>query len=324
MKTINLTRKRFESLDRYELPDYVFNTEGKLYVLPIKSRWNTQIKLLKRLYQTNGDTFGNKLLTINSLNDNREIIDMEDEIIFPEELAIVGGEIVGFTTPLWENTINLLTALKSSDISNDSKINYLKQIGAILEKMKLRREYTQIKDFFLNDLHESNFIVDPTTNKLRVVDVDSSKINGNQIFPSKYLSSKSFISEIYKYQKNGSQELKYYRYGEDKYPEGYNRYPSSMHGAFIPDENTDLYCYMMVILNFLYEDNIQNFTIQEFYEYIEYLYHIGISAELISYFEKMVSGSPNENPYELLDELLPFVGRSNHYVYEHIRKKSSK
>ena len=72
METINLTKKRFESLNCYDLPNYVFNTEGTLYVLPIKNRWDTKLKLLKRLYLTNGNTFGNKLQTINSLIDNKD------------------------------------------------------------------------------------------------------------------------------------------------------------------------------------------------------------------------------------------------------------
>ena len=96
METISLTKKRFESLTPYELPNYVYNTEGLLYILPIKNRWATQLKLLKRLYLTNGKVFGNKLQTINSLIDNKEELDIE-EIIFPEKIATVGGEIIGFT-----------------------------------------------------------------------------------------------------------------------------------------------------------------------------------------------------------------------------------
>ena len=88
METINITKKRFESLKPYQLPNYVYNTEGTLYILPIKNRWNTQIKLLKRLYINNGNVFGNKLQTINSLIDNKDEIDIE-EIIFPEKIAIV-------------------------------------------------------------------------------------------------------------------------------------------------------------------------------------------------------------------------------------------
>ena len=74
METISITKRRFETLKQYDLPNYVFNTEGTLYVLPIKNRWNSAVKLLKRLYLTSGKTFGNKLATINSLIDNHDIL----------------------------------------------------------------------------------------------------------------------------------------------------------------------------------------------------------------------------------------------------------
>lgn len=315
METISLTKKRFESLTPYELPNYVYNTEGTLYVLPIKNRWATAFKLLKRLYLTNGKVFGNKLQTINSLIDNKEELAI-DEIVFPEKIATVGGEIVGFTMPLIES-INLSTALKSQEISNERKINYLKQIGEILAKMKLRRDYTSITDFYINDLHESNFIVDKN-DTVKVIDIDSCKINGNGIFNSKYLSRKSFISEVYKYGKNNECNI------NPDYPYTYHKYSTDITGAFVPDENTDLYCYIIVILNFLYGDNIGNFTLQEFYDYLEYLQKIGINQELLSYFEKIATCSENENPYELLDCLIPYIGRSNYHVYSYNRKKSSK
>ena len=311
METISLTKKRFASLEPYELPNYVYNTEGSMYVLPIKNRWATDYKLLKRLYLTNGRVFGNKLATINSLIDSKRELDIE-EIVFPEKIATVGGEIVGFTMPLIES-INLSTALRAKEIDNRKKIKYLKQIGAILAKMKLRREYTSITDFYINDLHESNFIVDKNDD-VRVIDIDSCKINGNDIFNSKYLSSRSFISEVYKYTKNNE------CLGDG---ETYHKYSTDITGAFVPDENTDLYCYIIVILNFLYGDNVANFTIEEFYAYLEYLQSIGIDLELLSYFERIATCSENENPYELLDSLIPHLGRSNYHVYRYLKKKSS-
>ena len=314
METISITKRRFETLKQYDLPNYVFNTEGTLYVLPIKNRWNSAVKLLKRLYLTSGKTFGNKLATINSLIDNHDILAM-DEIVFPEKIAIVSGIIVGFTMPLIES-INLTTALRSNEISNETKIGYLKQIGNLLEKMKLKREYTDIKDFYVNDLHESNFIVDKSGH-VRLIDVDSCKINGNDIFASKYLSSKSFIKEVYKYEKNTQTTTE-----ADNYEDNYKKYSTDSAGAFVPDENTDLFCYIMVILNFLYGDNIQSFTIQEFYNYLEYLQHIGVDNELLQCFEKIVKCTNNENPRELLDSLIPYIGRSNYHVYSYYKKKS--
>ena len=152
--------------------------------------------------------------------------------------------------------------------------------------------------FYINDLHESNFIVDSNDN-VKVIDIDSCKINHNKIFNSKYLSSRSFINEIYKYGKNiDSTDTEYHKYSTD------------VSGAFIPDENTDLYCYIIVILNFLYGENTARFTLQEFYDYLSYLESIGVDKELLSYFDKIVDGSPNENPYELLDSL-----NSHLYLY---------
>ena len=178
MEVINLSKKRFESLEPYELPENIFNTEAKMYTLPIKNRWQTVNKLLKRLYITNGPIFGNKLQTINSLIDCRNQIDIP-EIVFPEKLAIVDNTVVGYIMELVDS-VNLETALNSFDISSERKIKYLYQIGELLEKMKLVREYAEtdiytnntVKDFYLNDMHENNFIIDNGTESVRVVDID--------------------------------------------------------------------------------------------------------------------------------------------------------
>jgi serine/threonine protein kinase len=180
MEIMNLSQKKFASLERYELPKDVFNTEAKMYVLPIKNRWNTVNKILKRLYVTNGPMFGNKLQTINSLIDSREKIDIP-EIVFPEKLASVNSEIVGYVMEL-VNSDNLATYLNSPDISSERKIKYLKQIGEILEKMSKVRMYNGVEDFYLNDIHENNFVVDKDSDSVRVVDIDSCKINENLLY----------------------------------------------------------------------------------------------------------------------------------------------
>ena len=36
MEVINLSKKRFDALEPYELPTNIFNTEAKMYILPIK------------------------------------------------------------------------------------------------------------------------------------------------------------------------------------------------------------------------------------------------------------------------------------------------
>lgn len=299
MQTLNISKKRFASLERYQLPNYIINSEANLYVLPEKNKWETKLKLLKSLYFTSGESFGQKLHTINTLIDNKEVINIP-EIVFPEKIAVVNSEIIGFTMPLIES-INLLEALKSNDISNEQKITYLKEIGLLLEKMKKVRAYTYIDEFYLNDMHEGNFIVDKNDNHVKVVDIDSCKINRNYIFSSKYLSRRSMINFVSKYQRNNPKSI-----GE---------------GSFIPDENTDLYCYIIMILNFLYGESINMFTLEDFYSYLEYLDNIGLDKELLSIFELVVSNKQNENPYELLDSILPVLGKSNHNTYSYIRRR---
>lgn len=297
MKTIAISKKKFESLKRLELPNHIINTEAVLYVLPSKNKWKQEDKLLKRFYIDEGVILGNKLLTINSLIDNKKEIGIE-EIVFPEKLAIVNQKVVGYTMPLITSD-NLQTILLKNNISPESKINYLKQIGIILEKMKLVREYTDIKDFYLNDMHEGNFIIERNTDKVKVIDIDSCKINNNFIFGSKYLSHYSLIKNISKYKI------------EEEFSCG---------GYFIPSEDTDLYCYTIMILNFLSGTNINKLSLDSYYNYLDYLYSIGIDKYLIDIFEKIVSNCHNENPYELLDYLTPFIGKANYNTYTKVKK----
>ena len=299
MQTLNISKKRFASLEKYKLPSYIINSEANLYILPEKNKWETKQKLLKSLYFTSGESFGQKLHTINTLIDNKDTINIP-EIVFPEKIAVVNAEIIGFTMPLIKS-INLMGALKSAEISNEQKITYLKEIGELLEKMKKVRTYTHIDEFYLNDMHEGNFIIDEANNHVKAVDIDSCKINRNYIYSSKYLSRRSMINFVPKYQRNNPKSI-----GE---------------GSFIPDENTDLYCYIIMILNFLYGESINMFTLEDFYNYLEYLDTIGLDKELLDIFELIVSNKQNINPYELLDGLLPVLGKSNHNTYSYVRRR---
>ena len=120
MKIINISKNRFDKLEKYRLPSSIFNGEAQMYLLPIKNRWETLNKILKRFYITTGPMFGNKLQTINSLIDLQGEIDIP-EIVFPEKLAIVDSTVVGYTMELIDS-INLETALNSFDISSERKI----------------------------------------------------------------------------------------------------------------------------------------------------------------------------------------------------------
>ena len=131
--------------------------------------------------------------------------------------------------------------------------------------------------------------------------MDSCKINGNIPFPSRYLSPISHINEYSKYKKVGDVSL----IGE----------------SFKIDENTDYYCYIVMLLNYLYGKSITKLSIEEFYDYLSYLHDIGVSYELINMFGLIYTEHANVNPFEYLDELSKLDGRSNYRVYEYVRKK---
>lgn len=180
MRTVSFSNYTFKKFEKLKLESSIFNTEGKLYRFTDKNKWDLSEKVLKVFYNTEGDIFSNKLFTINSLIDNSDLIDI-DEIVLPDKLAIVNSKVCGYTMPFIRG-INLNLILKDFSISNEFKISLLKQISEILKKMDNLRKNSELKDFFINDLHEGNFIYNTDTRKLNVVDTDSFKINNNKPF----------------------------------------------------------------------------------------------------------------------------------------------
>lgn len=299
MKATILTKKRFQNLPSYELPSSIYNTEATLYTFRTKDKWVTVDKILKKFYIKNGPVFGNKLETINALIDNHDNINIP-ELILPESIAIVNHEVVGYIMPLVKSN-NLYTMLSSYQVSSVDKISYLKQVGHILEKMESLRKHTGTSDFYLNDLHEHNFVVDDF-NQVRAVDLDSCKINHNEVFPSRYLSEKSLASQTIK-QGNHKYEL---------------TDCTRCHGYIKPDNETDIYCYIIMILNYLYGSNICNISINELYSFLDYLETIDIDYKLITALESIITKHPNINPYNLLDTLNDKnIGKSR--AYRHIK-----
>ena len=149
--------------------------------------------------------------------------------------------------------------------------------------MKNIRKYTELKDFYIGDIHEDNFLVDTEKQEIFVADLDSCKIADNKSFPGRYLTTTSLL-----------------RYNEIKYllldePDRIADYKVT--------EETDIYCYIIMILNYLYDGRVDRLSIEEFYRFINYLDDIEVNKELIESFEKIVVGAPNVNPVNYLDTL---------------------
>jgi len=299
MKVLNISEDRFNSLEKFQLADDISNMESELFVFVEKNKWLKRNLLLKKLFLNSGTTFSNKLFTINELIDKKEVINIE-EFVMPEKLISVSGNIVGFTMPLINN-INFKHILNSNYVSNEQKIEYFIEIGQLLERMKNVRRYTGIKDFYLGDIHENNFILNKDNGKINVVDLDSCKINGNNNFISKYLYQSDSIINVSKYISLDN--------------------PYGIRGLYQIDENTDLFCYVMMILNYISGINIVNLSIDEYYDFLDYLHTIGVSSELIDIFSLVYIEKDNVNPYEYLDELSKVVGRSHSNVYKLVKNK---
>lgn len=293
METISISHKKFKELENLELDSSILNTEGKLYFIKDKNKWNTNMKLVKRFYNDFGIGFGNKLLTINSLADQKDTIGI-DELVLPEKLVVSNSKVIGYTMDYIDGT-NLSLLLKDPKLSREKAISYLKQIGVILEKIEKLNEYEKVNNFHLNDIHEGNFVVDKE-DTVHVVDMDSCRIDNNIPCIAKYLTPYSQV-ELFpnKYsQKTGKNSI----------------------GFIMPDNNSDLYCYNVMILNYLYQDRITMLGMKEYYEYLNYLRSINFPYELLDSFSRLFENTNNTNPYELLDLIPSDKGRAIKKVYD--------
>ncbi len=279
MQVYDVSKKLYDSLIKYETKTY--NTEGELFIVPEKDKWTNKEVMLKRLFIDEGDYFGNKLYTVNSLISKSEDIGIE-ELVLPNKLAIYNDRIIGFTMEL-VNGMNLDELLSSNNFSLQFKKQLLIQIGQVLDKIKKVRQYNGVSDFFIGDLHEGNIVYNLETKGISFVDMDSCKINGNKPFPSKYLATNKNLRDFpFKYLPN-TKSIKL--------------------SELLIDENTDYYCYAIIVLNYLLGKKAISLSVNEYYEYLEYLSTLGYNLDLLNALACIYTPKENENLFELLDSL---------------------
>ena len=145
----------------------------------------------------------------------------------------------------------------------------------------------------------NNFILNRETGKINAVDLDSCKIGNNLTAAARYLTPASQLAYISKY----------------------IPLDHSVGGVYEVSYNTEIYCYIIMIFNFFFGNNIGKLSISEFYIYLEYLAKIGVSKEFLDKISYIYIGKTNENPYEYLEELEKFYGRTHQNTFELVRKK---
>ena len=158
----------------------------------------------------------------------------------------------------------------------------------IIQAMDYLRKNPQLKKFYLNDLHDSNIMVNPVNGDISIIDLDSAKIGKDTFFGARFLSPRALLNNT---------RGKYNIIDQEQ-----NSYLHSL--AYVDaDRNTDLYCYTIMILNFLYKNYINNLSLEEYYEYLNYLESIGLNKELVDAFYCIVSNEENKNPSSYLESI---------------------
>lgn len=195
------------------------------------------------------------------------------------------------------NGVPLEWVLRDSRIK--IKIQLLQKLGQIINK------FGQIPNFPYNlhigDLHEGNILI--TTNKnLKIIDTLSTYIENmdglifetpNEAPHSKYLEY--------------NKEIKKAKYAK-KYRKGYPN-------VIIPSKDTDIFCYIIIILNTLAQIEASMITLDALLNYLDYLENIGIDINFLNSVKTLFTTSPNINPHEYISNITNEQLEEAHYLH---------
>lgn len=268
----------------------IINIEAKFYIY--KDRKTNDLKALKIFFDNSSENMGDKIDVIGSLIQNKDLIAM-DELILPDYLVSVSSEICGYAMPFIENNMNLKIMLESKGVRMKEKMELLKQVYLILDK--IMRNENMKGNFYLVDIHEANFILDVDDCKVKAVDMDSCYINGSYYPFSKYFAGNDMMYS---------------------YPHKYPVNPRTMN--FIPSNNIMYASFIMMLLNTMSGEKAYNFSIQQFYDYLNFLEDEGINSNLLDQIESIYSTALEVN----LDiENLKYIDCEKDYSYKRMLQR---
>ncbi len=300
MKVKSYTLREFDKLKKYKLDRDVPNTESVLYLTKIKDGYTFKDYILKKLFILSADSLANKLSTVLMLGDYGYRLDAP-ELVLPEHQVLIDNQISGFTIPYIKGQ-NLGTILSNFHTSDEQAFDYFKKVGKVLDHIQTNSAYAFPggTKFQINDLHPYNILVDEN-GELKFVDLDSAYLGSRLPNPSMYLAtSKELLSNTNKY------PVINLDYGHIN----------------IPNDNTDLYCYNMMILEYIAREKVRKLKVEDYYEYLSYLSGLGYGKDIMDSFYRLPISSNNVNPYECLDQIpKDMIGRSSYHVYQYLKKK---
>ncbi len=294
MKAISLTKRQFNKLKRYELPNEVLSTESKLYVLN-ESYCISDGKLLLKYFYSD-DKMPIKLFNINTLSNYADKINIP-EFMIPKYLGIVDSNIVGFVDEEILNATNLGIILNDPKVDNEKKLDYLYRVGDIVKRGLSLKKFKDIK-FNFGDLHEYNFVTDKDDN-LHVCDLDSCYLDSNYPLNSYYLVCNFCINSLQ------------------------NKYKKNKDNIVYPSDNSDLFCYNMMILNTIARDKVSLMKMEDYFDYINYLKYLGFGEDILKSFYNLYTNADNINPYCYLDQVpVDKIGEAGLKIYKLKRNKN--
>ena len=270
----NLRMRQLKKLRELPLEPGVLNTEAYMLVLNRKYSPDKKERVFKYLdAQEDKEIMSKKLYTITTLDTLDEYKEIQD-LIIPDSIIYVDGNIAGFACPIIYNHRNLGIIINNPNVPLDVKLSYLKQMGDIIDKVQRVNNYDN--KFQFGDLNEFNFIIDKN-NQVKAIDLDSAYLGiGEPLSMAYYLLKNQYIKSL---------------------PE---KYKSSKKGIVIPNDNTDLYCYNMILLNALSKENLYRKDINTYYEYLDYIKHLSLPSDLLESFNNIYIPKDNINPKDCI------------------------
>ena len=279
--------RQFKKLQKLQLSDLVTTTESQQFIYnENKGNLKNQKKLIKIYFIDTPSNMSNKVNVVSKIIENKEYLDIP-ELVLPESLVSINGEIKGIKMPLIETNINMIFLLNNPNVKLDIKIKYLKEILNIIKKVQ---NIYELKDnFYLGDIQESNFILDALEQKVKAIDLDSCYFNGTIPFPARYLASNKAIDSF-----------------DKKFPK------DPKNNLHIPSRETTYLEFAYMLLNVLSNYSSHRLTCEEYYKYLAYLGSTGFDKKLIYFFESLYS---MEQTIDIEPEDLDRIDCKKNYTY---------
>ncbi len=255
MEQMDMTYEQFCHLRPYKMDDSLIHCESELFHDPTNNR-----RLIKAYrYSNDIPWMETKLKAVKNLIRFTSEHDIP-ELLRPDGIVKVYGSFRASIIPILPGC-NASYFLSTKYTSTKVKIEILKQIGTILKRIN-----EADKTAAYGDVHEDNFLVDiGSAKKIDVssirtygIDTESVRLYDSPGLTNFYLVGNSNIRYLDKYQADSS-------------------------GIIRADYNTDLFCFIMMVLSVISGDELfYLIDIDEYKKYLDYLDKLGFDSNLLN------------------------------------------